>query len=148
MLEGSLADSIQRGGWYTTKRLERCLPESMHATRSIIPEWQSLQKGDVIPDYGFSADDYFVVEDVRPSEALVFSSHRYGAVFSWSLLLHQRNEGQTVLHLRFRGRIAATGLKRRLIVKGGEWMDHISGRPMLSGLAERAEAYATAAQST
>lgn len=111
----------------------------MHASRSINPEWQKLAKGDVVADYGFSPDDYFVVEEVKPNEALIFRSERYGAMFSWSLILHPQGNQQTLLHLRFRGRIAATGLKRRVIIAGGSWMDHITVRPMLSGLAERAE---------
>lgn len=45
----------------------------------------------------------------------------------------------TLLHLRFRGKIAATGLKRRLLVWSGGVMDHITTAPMLAGLAERAE---------
>ena len=47
---------------------------------------------------------------------------------------------ETLLHLRFRGKIAATGLKRRLLVWGGGILDHLTTAPMLSGLAERAEA--------
>ena len=45
----------------------------------------------------------------------------------------------TLLHLRFRGKIAATGLKRRVLVWGGGVLDHITTAPMLAGLAERAE---------
>ena len=59
-----------------------------------------------------------------------------------SLILHEIVEGErtnTLLHLRFRGKIAATGLKRRLIVLGGGVMDHLTTAPMLAGLAERAE---------
>ena len=49
------------------------------------------------------------------------------------------NPTHTLLHLRFRGKIAATGLKRRLLVWGGGVLDHITTAPMLAGLAERAE---------
>lgn len=119
-----------RGGWYTTQSWERFLPLSMHASRSIKPEWQQLKQGDKIDDYGFSADDYFIVEEVQSEQALVLKSERYGALFSWSLILHQQPEEQTLLHLRFRGKIAATGLKRRVIVWGGGWMDHITVRPV------------------
>jgi hypothetical protein len=47
---------------------------------------------------------------------------------------------QTLLHLRFRGKIAATGLKKTFIVTGGSIMDHITTAPMLAGLQERSEA--------
>lgn len=61
---------------------------------------------------------------------------------SRALILHEVHEAETpktLLHLRFRGKIAATGLKRKLLVAGGEIMDHITTAPMLTGLAERAE---------
>lgn len=102
----------------------------MHASRAVNPEWQTLKAGDRVDDYGFSPDDYFIVEEIRPESALVYSSERYGALFSWSLILHAQAEGQTLLHLRFRGKIAARGLKRRLIVWGGGWMDHLTTRPV------------------
>lgn len=117
-------------GWYTPRTWETYLPASMHASRTINPEWQNLKAGDRVDDYGFSADDFFIVEDVQPEKALIYKSERYGALFSWSLILHPQAEDQTLLHLRFRGKIAATGLKRRLIVWGGGWMDHISIRPV------------------
>lgn len=59
-----------------------------------------------------------------------------------SLILHELTEGdstRTILHLRFRGKIAATGLKKTFLVTGGGVMDHITTAPMLSGLTERAE---------
>lgn len=131
-----------RGGWYTTARWEGILPQTMHATRNISPEWQQLKPGDRVDDYGFSADDYFTVEEVQPERALVYKSDRYGAHFSWSLILHPQREGErvdTLLHLRFRGKIAATGIKRSAIIWGGGMLDHFTTAPMLSGLAERAE---------
>lgn len=60
-----------------------------------------------------------------------------------SLILHEVEKGQgqsTLVHLRFRGKVAAAGLKRRLLVWGGGVMDHLTTAPMLAGLAERAEA--------
>lgn len=62
-----------------------------------------------------------------------------------SLILHElkdRGEGrgvETLLHLRFRGKIAATGLKRKAIVWGGGVLDHFTTLPMMAGLKERAE---------
>ena len=131
-----------RGGWYATRYLESWLPKSWHSTRTINPEWQHLRPGDRVDDYGFSAEDYFIVSEVNPEKALIYKSDRYGAHFSWSILLHEvqdRGEAATLLHLRFRGRIAATGLKGRLIVWGGGLLDHWTTAPMLAGLAERVE---------
>ncbi|KAF2487574.1 hypothetical protein BDY17DRAFT_320106 [Neohortaea acidophila] len=131
-----------RAGWYTPQSWERYLPRRFHASRSINPEWQQLKPGDQVDDYGFSVDDYFIVSEVQPGRALVYKSDRYGASFSWSLVLHDASEGSTpatLLHLRFRGKIAATGVKRRVIVWGGGVLDRFTTAPMLAGLAERAE---------
>lgn len=102
----------------------------MHASRTVRHDWQRLVPGDRVDDYGFSPDDYFIVEAIEPETALVYRSERYGALFSWSLILHPQAEEQTLLHLRFRGKIAATGLKRRWIVWGGGWLDHITTWPV------------------
>ncbi|KAL9089173.1 MAG: hypothetical protein Q9159_002644 [Coniocarpon cinnabarinum] len=131
-----------RAGWYTPAAWERFLPQSWHATRAINPEWQKLKPGDRVDDYGFSADDFFIVQEVVPQRALVYKTDRYGASFSWSLILHEiseAGESATLLHLRFRGRIAATGFGRTLLVRGGGILDHVTTAPMLAGLAERAE---------
>lgn len=69
----------------------------MHAARTINPDWQNLTAGDKVDDYGFSADDYFIVEEVHAGEYLVYKSERYGALFSWSLILHPHNADQTLL---------------------------------------------------
>ena len=114
------------------------MPQSWHGSRSVNPAWQTLKPGDRVDDYGFSKDDYFVVHDVQPQRALIYSSDRYGASFSWSLILWPQDDG-TLLHLRFRGKIAAKGLKRELILWGGGLLDHWTTAPMLAGLAERAE---------
>lgn len=72
-----------RGGWYTPASWEKFLPQSWHATRAVNPIWQNLKPGDRVDDYGFSADDYFIVSEVQPERALVYKSDRYGAFFSW-----------------------------------------------------------------
>ncbi|GAB1740676.1 hypothetical protein NU219Hw_g5768t1 [Hortaea werneckii] len=135
----------RRGGWYCPQWVEKLLPASWRATRTIHPQWQSLAVGDRVEDYGLNGkEDFFVVAGVYPQKGLIYRSNRYGAAFSWALLLHElettsRGTPQTLVHLRFRGQIAATGLKRFLIVKGGGVLDHLTTAPMLAGLAERVE---------
>lgn len=68
---------------YTPSTWEHFLPLRFHATRSVHSEWQTLQPGDRVDDYGFSPEDYFIVEEVQPNRALVYKSDRYGAHFSW-----------------------------------------------------------------
>lgn len=134
-----------RAGWYCPASWEKWMPASWPAARAINPERQNLAIGDRVEDYGFNAEeDFFIVAAVEPERALVFTSERYGAVFTWSLLLHEvepdaEGVARTVVHLRFRGQIAATGVKRRVIVWGGGVLDHLTTAPLLAGLAERVE---------
>ena len=44
-----------RGRWYLPARFEGLLPRSGRGLRHIDPRWQSLQPGDVVPDYGRGA---------------------------------------------------------------------------------------------
>ncbi|KAI9705770.1 MAG: hypothetical protein M1820_005018 [Bogoriella megaspora] len=126
-----------RGGWYLTSRWEQLLPTSWRATRSVEPQWQTLQIGDRVPDYG--KDEYFDVVQIEPFSNLVFAGERYGTVFTWALILQPRGTNQTEVYLRFRGRIRSTGWRRRAIIKGGQFLDWATTAPMLAGLAERAE---------
>lgn len=132
-----------RGGWYLKSSWEQMLPVSWRAARSINPDWQHLKPGDRIEDYGFNeAEDYFIVDSIQAPEYIVFRSERYGCSFSWALLLHESrlsNHPETTLHLRFRGKIEATGVKRFCIVRGGGFMDWLTTTPMLAGIKERAE---------
>lgn len=132
-----------RGGWYLPSTLERVLPRSWRAARKIEERWQGLSVGDTVPDYGFNAKEDIFEVAVLEESALVFTSERYGTVFTWALLLEsagaQGDADGVVVHLRFRGRIKSTGWKQKAIVAGGHWMDWVTSQPMLAGLAERAE---------
>ena len=133
-----------RGGWYGPAWLERFLPRGWRATRQVQTQWQHLNVGDRVPDYGFS-DDFFIVESIEAPNFLVYRSERYGCQFTWALLLRENatgdnaNDVQTIVHLRFRGRIQSEGWKRAVIVWAGEKMDRLTTRPMLLGLKERVE---------
>ncbi|KXT00404.1 hypothetical protein AC578_3365 [Pseudocercospora eumusae] len=135
-----------RGGWYLPEKFEKVLPSSWRASRVIEERWQGMTEGDKVPDYGFSKHDYFIVKKVEPNSSIVFQSQRYGCVFTWALLLHELNAGassdpepSTVVHLRFRGRIQATGWKQKALVKGGEVLDTAAATPLLLGIADRCE---------
>ena len=157
-----------RAGWYLPRSWEPFLPSSWPAARTIHSEWQTLKVGDRVPDYGFGEGEWFdVVErfdgngDREPTmEAegqregrerwLVYRSDRMGTSFTWALILTEvpagavgsgtaTGETVTKLHLRFRGNLGATGIKRKLILWGGDFMDWATTTPMLAGLAERAE---------
>lgn len=131
-----------RGGWCLPSFWEQLLPPSWRASRTIEPQWQALQVGDRVADYG--KDELFEVISIDPPHSLVFSGERFGTVFKWALLLRPKTEDSTEVHLRFRGRIHSVGWRRRLIVFGGELLDWAAVSPMLAGLAERAERTHTA----
>jgi hypothetical protein len=139
-----------RAGWYLPFWVEKWLiPESARASRTVRQRWMQLKVGDRVADYKMPLFDkeqpefeVIEIDSDRDSEqrSLVYRSERYGAVFSWTLMARsvESPSGQgTVVHLRFRGKIAATGLKAKLIVRGGGWMDYLSTAPMLAGLRDR-----------
>lgn len=66
-----------RGGWYTNERLDRIVwrVESRNADR-ILPEWQQLSEGDVVPD-GPDYAAYFHVVQMVEKEAIVYYSIRH-----------------------------------------------------------------------
>lgn len=131
-----------RGGWYLPSFWEQLLPRSWRASRTIEPQWQALVVGDRVADYG--KDGWFEVVSIHPPHSLVFTSERYGTVFTWALLLRLKSEDSTEVHLRFRGSLHSVGWRRRLVVFGGDLFDWATATPMLAGLAERAERIHTA----
>ena len=129
-----------RGGWYLPRSFERVLPKSMHASRSLNPAWTALSVGDRVEDYGFDEkEDFFIAAEILPNEALVYKSERYGTIFTWALIVEQKEEEWSEVRLRFRGKIQRTGWQRKLLVWGGGWMDWFSAAPMIAGLKERVE---------
>lgn len=134
-----------RGGWYLPNRLEGILPATWRPSRTIEPKWQKLTPGERIADYGFTRNDYFVVDRVIEPHTIVLRSKRHGSQFTWAFLLRELHESDeaaepaTVVHLRFRGELTAEGIRRKILVKSGELLDKASAAPMLAGLAERCE---------
>lgn len=129
-----------RGGWYLPASWERWLSAGWAASRTINSEWQKLQVGDRVADYGFDKNDYFdVVHIDHQNTTLVYKSERLGTVFTWALIVNSVGEGVSEVRLRFRGRIQRTGFRRKLLVWFGHFADWASTAPMLAGLKERAE---------
>ncbi len=151
-----------RAGWYLPFVAEDWLvPKGSRASRVVRPEWTALRAGSRVYDYKIPVVDaekpwFDVVSvsslgeeswDLQGEKALVYRSERYGCVFSWTLMARREepwakktgstNAPGTKVHLRFRGKIASTGWKGKLIVWGGGLMDHLSTAPMLLGLRDR-----------
>lgn len=128
----------RRAGWYAPRSVERLIPPQRRALRIIEERYQHLEVGDTIPDYGGRQAQLELVELDFP-RALIYRDERRGAQFSWAITLKPKATDLTTVHLRFRGRIASTGVLRRAILTGGEFFDGITGEIMLRGLQERVE---------
>ena len=127
----------QRAGWYLPRAAERFVPRDRRAARRIEERWQHTAVGDRIPDYGGTEAELELAVRDEP-RALIYRDERAGATFSWAILLQPIEPELTRVRLRFRGRLASTGLRRRAIVGGGEIFDAVTGELMLRGLEERA----------
>lgn len=90
----------RRAGWYLPVRVERLVPSSRRGARTVLPQWQDLAVGDVIPDYG-GPDAGFEVAVLDPPRHLVHRSRRGRTDLSWALVLTPEARG-TRLHLRLR----------------------------------------------
>ena len=62
----------QRAGWYLPQSVERFMPRSRRAARSLDPAWQGLAVGDVIPDYG-DRNETFEVAAISAPSTLVYT---------------------------------------------------------------------------
>jgi hypothetical protein len=101
----------QRAGWYLPPLVERVVPRSRRAARTVDPQWLGLSVGDEIPDWG-PGDPTFSVVAIEPPRHLVYWStrprrHRRGQRnppirLTWALLLRERGTSSTSLHLRLR----------------------------------------------
>jgi len=125
-----------RAGWYMPKAVERLLPPRRRALRRLEDRWQDLRVGDQIPDYG-GRNAHLEVARIDPPQLLIYRDQRRGAPFTWAISLTPRGIYQTDVHLRFRGRLRSTGLKRRVLRATGHLLDALSGELMLRGLGER-----------
>lgn len=121
-----------RAGWYLPRRVERVVPRSRRAARTIDPRWQSLRVGDVVPDYGGS-EASFTVAEIEQFHHLVFCSTRGRTTFSWAICLTPTDTG-TRVHLRLR-----LGPVRRvwLAEHAGGAFDALTLLGLAAGLRER-----------
>lgn len=125
-----------RAGWYFVRRIERFLPASRRASRTIDPRWQSLAVGDVVPDYG-GRHERFTVAEVDSPHTLVYLSRRRAMLLSWSITLRPvagPGDARTRILLRLR----MGPVKRRWLARtAGELVDVLTIAGMAAGLRER-----------
>ncbi len=66
-----------RGGWYTSERFDRLVWHVENkSAETILPEYQDLAVGDIVPD-GPEYAAYFRVAEVIPHHAIVYTSIRH-----------------------------------------------------------------------
>lgn len=124
-----------RAGWYLPRAVERFLPRSRRAARSLNPAWLRLDTGDVIPDYG-GRDATFQVAQVTAPGALVYWSRRGRTSLTWSLVLEPAalEPGRTRVFLRLR----MAPVRRQWLARSvGGLFDLLTVAGMAAGLAER-----------
>lgn len=121
-----------RAGWYLPRSVERFVPRSRRAVREVVPRWQGLAVGDVIPDYG-GADATFEVAEIVTGEHLVHRSTRGRTRLSWALTLTPQGTG-TRVHLRLR---LGPVRRVRLAENVGGAFDALTVAGMAAGLRER-----------
>ena len=122
-----------RAGWYLPRRLESVIPPARRGSRTLVPHWQHLAPGDVIPDYGGPRETFEVVSVDAPT-VLVYRSQRGSAQVSWAITLTQPSPSTCRIHLRLRiGPVKRTWL----VNSGGELIDVLTIAGLAAGLRER-----------
>jgi hypothetical protein len=161
-----------RANWYTYQFLEKILRLSgelnllnsdfyqrykaqwkPNADR-VLPEYQNLQVGDLIPD-GPDAQAYFTVTHLEPEKTLVMYSQRHiitgippdldranpgpYTTFSWGFYLKEISQHRTRLIIRVRATYSPSGMLAPLVYLVAEPADFIYTFGMLQGIKQRVE---------
>jgi hypothetical protein len=127
-----------RGGAYTYDWIENLLGLGMHSADEILPEFQGLKVGDILPLNKKTRLRVEVLDGSGPEPALVLRSE--DGAWVWSFALFPEGDGVTRLVSRNRIHDAQAGLAGRVLsmylMEPGSL---IMERKMLDGIKERAE---------
>ena len=122
----------RRAGWYLPRSVERFIPRSRRGLRRVDPAYQSLQVGDVIPDWG-GKDATFTVAELEPGRHLLHTSTRGRTRLTWCLRATPEGSG-TRMHLRLR----LAPVEHRTIARyAGGLVDRLTVAGLAAGLRER-----------
>lgn len=154
-----------RGGWYIDSWWDRWLNEEFWprfvpqkdapifkpSPNEILPEWQSLAVGDIVPD-GPPGSAFFTVTAVEPQKTVVLFSTTHipyvtpqflydtplqvSGDFSWAFVLRELPGQHTRLLLRMRGTLFPTVI-RQLSIPLVAVVDYLYTRQMLLGIKQR-----------
>jgi hypothetical protein len=100
-----------RAGWYLPRSVERFVPRSRRATRSLDERWLGLELGDQIPDWGPGKPHFELIARLEPRHLVYWSQRPRGPRcggqrqplrVTWALVLSPVDGGRTHLHLRLR----------------------------------------------
>jgi len=126
----------RRGGMYSYDRIDRLLGilDRPSADR-IIPEFQHLEVGDVIP---MGKPPSWPVKAIEPNKSILIVIREPGVEGTWCFMLDEIDDKQTRLVLRIRSRMAMTPmlLLSLPIMYPGQYL---MIRKMLLGIKQRAE---------
>jgi hypothetical protein len=141
----------RRAGWYLPRSVERFIPASRRAVRTLVPAYLDVAVGDDTPDWG-PGDPVFRLARLEKNQLIGYLSMRDRDFewrwpaegrpddrvlrLSWVLRLVRVSEQATTLHIRLRvvtGRGRFSGLLWRL----GAVFDLITIKALHRGLAER-----------
>ncbi len=155
-----------RGGWYIDAWWDRWLNENfwprfvskddapvfIPSPNELLPEWQNLKVGDIVPD-GPPGSAFFEVTELEAEKALVLfsTSHiRYltpkfledtefeiSGDFSWAFILRELEGQDTRLLLRMRGTMSPVAM-RLISTPFIALTDYLYTRQMLLGIRRRA----------
>ena len=126
----------KRGGLYSydwIDRLQKILDRP--SANAILPEFQDLKPGDEIPIGGAPG---WPVTSLEPNRSLIFDIRQPGVHISWSWRLMPKDEKDTRLVLRIRGRVEVKPqtLPVAALLDPGEFT---MVRKMLTGIKQRVE---------
>jgi hypothetical protein len=126
----------QRGGLYSYDWLDRLfgILDAPSAER-ILPEFQQLRAGDVIP---LGAGPSWPVAAAEPGRLLILAPQAPGYEISWTFVLSEGTPGTMRLVTRVRAAMAAT-LGNRLATLALDPAAFLMTRKMLLGIKQRAE---------
>lgn len=127
----------RRAGWYLPRAVERLVPPGRRAAREVLPRWQGLAVGDVVPDWG-GADATFEVLEIVPGRHLLYGSTRGRTELTWAIVLRPQGAGSHVGGTRVHLRLRLAPVRRvRLATTVGETFDALTVAGMVAGLRER-----------
>jgi hypothetical protein len=129
----------QRGGMYSYDWIDQLMGIlDQPSAREVLPEFQHLEVGDVIP---MGSGPSWPVEAIEPYRSLVLDIRDQGVHISWSIGLYELDEAHTRLVIRIR--VCLAPLMRLIsFFPISDFGQFLMARGMLLGLKERAEALA------